>query len=450
MYQKQQHAGELAAAAMKKNSDQAHNLLSAYDKLNPGKALDEETTKKLIAIYPELNGMVDVATATAEDYAAALKKVNDQKAMEVAQDYIKKIQNEQDAIRQLTESQKKLGTNTISVGGQQVVTEKGTFASDIHNMETGIAKYEEQANAALAAVGKRLNEYGYIIDVPVTVSPPTPDKVEETISGIIDVGEKVKKTELQLLQEKLAALGETEAQAEAARLAAFTSFAAARADAEKLNGEGRIAFLQEQQALVLENFQAGSVEYLSAQGAFNAMILEEDRALAKERMDLAQTQLSSTDDFFESMGTIAAAAGVESRGLAIAQKAVATVQAIINTYTAANAALAAGGGIPWGLIPMTATIVAGLANVAKINSTKIPSAETGGSFMVPEVGRVDGALMRVNSGERVDVTPAGMAGGAGEQAVHFQFVFDSQVLYDVINRGARAGELHNLQLAGNI
>ncbi|MDR1159846.1 MAG: hypothetical protein LBK69_04390, partial [Syntrophomonadaceae bacterium] len=56
MYDDQQHAGERAAAAMKKNGEEANSLLTEYNRLNPGKALDKETTDELIKIYPELNG----------------------------------------------------------------------------------------------------------------------------------------------------------------------------------------------------------------------------------------------------------------------------------------------------------------------------------------------------------------------------------------------------------
>ena len=101
---------------------------------------------------------------------------------------------------------------------------------------------------------------------------------------------------------------------------------------------------------------------------------------------------------------------------------------------------------------MAATIAQGLANVAMINSTPIPklSAETGGRFVVPDVSprRVDGVGMRVNPGETIDVTPRGEAGGSA--SFNFQFVFNGQVFAEIINKLARSGELHTLQLARNL
>lgn len=60
-----------------------------------------------------------------------------------------------------------------------------------------------------------------------------------------------------------------------------------------------------------------------------------------------------------------------------AGKAIAVTQAIINTYQGASKALAQGG--IFGPVAAAATIAAGLINVKKIISTKIPSAKGGGS-----------------------------------------------------------------------
>ena len=69
--------------------------------------------------------------------------------------------------------------------------------------------------------------------------------------------------------------------------------------------------------------------------------------------------------------------------------------------------------------------------------------------MVPETSsRVDGNLIRVNHGERIDVTPRGMVGG--DNTFHFVFKIAEQTIFDVVNRGARAGELHTLVPASNL
>ena len=128
----------------------------------------------------------------------------------------------------------------------------------------------------------------------------------------------------------------------------------------------------------------------------------------------------------------------------------AATQAGINSFLAFTKVLAEA---PWPVnaIAAASTLVTGLAAQAKIWSTSIPTtAETGARFMVPDngAGRVDGTLMRVNPGERVDVTPRGMSGD-GDVTQHI-FKVDSQTIFDVVNRGLRSGEIHEYSPAWNI
>jgi hypothetical protein len=147
------------------------------------------------------------------------------------------------------------------------------------------------------------------------------------------------------------------------------------------------------------------------------------------------------------MSQLIESAGKENREAAIAARALASAQGLINTYLAFTAALANGaklGPVVAG-IQAAAVLAAGIAQQVKIASTPIPSAETGGRFMVPDTGRVDGALMRVNDNEVVDVTPAGMASRQENGTQTIILAFDGQPLAYAINRLARAGELYTLQ-----
>jgi hypothetical protein len=78
------------------------------------------------------------------------------------------------------------------------------------------------------------------------------------------------------------------------------------------------------------------------------------------------------------MGDIASLVGEESK----AGKALAVGQALINTYSAATAALApppVGAGPIFGTIAAVGAVAAGMANVKKIIATKLPGADGGGS-----------------------------------------------------------------------
>jgi hypothetical protein len=46
------------SSQFKDNKEKADSLLSSYEKLNPGKAIDKQTTEELIRLYPELTGKI--------------------------------------------------------------------------------------------------------------------------------------------------------------------------------------------------------------------------------------------------------------------------------------------------------------------------------------------------------------------------------------------------------
>ena len=306
------------------------------------------------------------------------------------------------------------------------------------------------------------------------------------------------------LRERLIALGQTEAQMEAYRQDAFTQFMRARLDAEELEGEARIDFLRGQGPLILEqiskehqnrikaqaalnsalleqqellhvtldenerlaiekrienltaqnqqvleiinNFDA---EYLSAQSAFATMILAEEQKLSDARIAIRREEVSQMAGLFGSMSSLIKAAGRESRGAAIAGRALSTAQATINSFLAATNALATVP-FPANIAAAASVLATGLAKKIRIFSTPLPSAETGGRFVVPNTtSRVDGVGLRVNPGERVDITPSGQAGGA-DSVIRIVINLGEQVLWDSMNKGMRAGELHEFAPAGNL
>jgi hypothetical protein len=136
----------------------------------------------------------------------------------------------------------------------------------------------------------------------------------------------------------------------------------------------------------------------------------------------------------------------QNKKFAIAAKAAAIAQAVINTYTAATKALTLGPPLGW--IAAAATIVAGLGYVAKIQSQE--AFATGGSF------RVAGGLTGVDSemvafsatpGEIVDVRrPGQTALSGGVQVVELKtprvkdfFTENIRALVDSINAAAPDG-----------
>jgi len=110
-------------------------------------------------------------------------------------------------------------------------------------------------------------------------------------------------------------------------------------------------------------------EGLVANKATQAQLLAFDKETAKARTDIKRseeaTKLAIVSD---ALGTIADAVGRES----VAGKALSVAQAVINTYVGANKALATYPP-PFGAIAAGTVILAGLLNVRKIVSTKVPA-----------------------------------------------------------------------------
>jgi hypothetical protein len=90
---------------------------------------------------------------------------------------------------------------------------------------------------------------------------------------------------------------------------------------------------------------------------------------------------------------------------------------------------------------MIATVTMGIAQQARILSTPIPTAETGGRFIVPEASpRVDSVGMMVNPGEEINVTPRGEVGDG--RPIQVIIKLDNDTLYEAVNRGGRSGDIY--------
>jgi len=253
------------------------------------------------------------------------------------------------------------------------------------------------------------------------------------------------------LRDRIALLGQTEAQMEAARQNAFTQFMRERLEAEDLHGQARLEFLRQQAAEELDSEKFSYEERLSAKRAFDEMILAEEQELKEARSAIRQEEVKHTAALFGNMSNLATSAGKENVAAAIAGRALSAVQAAINTKLAFTRALATVP-FPANKIAAASVLASGMAQKVRILSTPIPSAETGGRFIVPNTtSRVDGVGLRVNPGERIDVSPAGESGSSVATQI-INLVFDNQTLATAVNKLIRSGKIEldpfgNLQAA---
>lgn len=151
----------------------------------------------------------------------------------------------------------------------------------------------------------------------------------------------------------------------------------------------------------------------------------------------AQDRMVALGGMFGALSDMLGEAGKENRAAAVAQRVMAIAQAGINTAQAVSRSLAAAP-FPINVGLGAAAAAAGAVQIARIRSTTVPSAETGGRFFVPNARGVDSALMRVNPGEEINVTPRGTEGG---ENIHYTFKISEQVIFDIVTRGIRSGEI---------
>jgi hypothetical protein len=123
----------------------------------------------------------------------------------------------------------------------------------------------------------------------------------------------------------------------------------------------------------------------------NNAIAQSDLALSNAK----KAQIEAEKDL--AMGTLDTLSGLVDKN-SVAGKSIAVATAVVNTYEGASKAIAQGG--IFGPIAAAATIAAGLLNVKKIISTKIPSAKGGGN-----VG--DGATPSLSAGAPISPIQVG-------------------------------------------
>lgn len=124
------------------------------------------------------------------------------------------------------------------------------------------------------------------------------------------------------------------------------------------------------------------------------------------------------------------------------EKAFALFSAVISTAMAVTHAMTTIPFLPLGLAMAVLAGIQGAAQIALIAARPLPSAQFGGSFIVPPGAEADSGLLRVNSGERIDVTPVRETGGGSQRMVVSigQRDFEAYVI-DEMNRHLNNGDV---------
>jgi hypothetical protein len=201
-------------------------------------------------------------------------------------------------------------------------------------------------------------------------------------------------------------------------------------EAESLEGEEKLLKLQEQNQIqtdILKNAEdtrlANAAKNKADLKALNDKFAKEANDKEKKELEFkVATEKRIQDSRIQAANNFFAAGAMLAKDGSNAQKAILSAQAIMNTYVAATAALAAppvGLGPVAGIPLMASTVALGLANVAKINGVKF---QTGG-FVGGNSIAGDQNIIRANSDEfvatraqqrnMIEAMASGGAGGGG-------------------------------------
>jgi tape measure domain-containing protein len=372
------------------------------------------------------------------------------------------FQSASDAVRGFSEG--------ITASIEVIKTESVAIIQAAHEEQDAM---QETLDAKLAAIDASSNA----VRAQLKKQQEENIEAEENITRAAVAAEQKRKEAVEdSLKKRLEALGQTEAQINSERMSQLKQFLLDRVNAEDVDGQARIEKMKEHTALILENANLEETERLALIAASNALqeeaetalteklnkeenkrldeekrIREEEEKLSAASIEMKRREVEIMSGLAGALSNITNALFGETIAGAIASRALAAAQAAINSYLAFTQVLADPFfvGRPFSRAAAAATILAsGIAQQVNIIKTPLPSAETGGRFEVPDVGRVDGAIMRVNPGESVNIIPRGA--DEEDDMIHQVFMFDGSVLADMINKLARKGELYTLQLAGNL
>ena len=261
----------------------------------------------------------------------------------------------------------------------------------------------------------------------------------------VEAMETVTKKNRDNLRQRLSDVEYTANQERNVNINAIQAFLTQRAELESDDREERKAEINRMGWYLLNSEHLVAEERVAIARAVENAIQAMQEETAKKAEQAANNMLKAYSVFFGGFSSLLGVAGRENRRFFMASRAMAIVQAGINTALAVTKALSQGG--LFGAVNAIGIGMKGAAQKAKIVSSMIPSAETGGRFVVPPSRGVDNSVMRLNEGETVEVTPRGMTGG-GEITQNI-FKVNEQVIFDIVNRGGRSGDINVFEPAMN-
>jgi tape measure domain-containing protein len=295
---------ERMSSQFKDNKEKVESLLSSYEKLNPGKKIDEEVTKELLRLYPSLTGKIDANNTSVEE---AVRLAREQENLQVrgylskqleqlqsitrtVDSYAENLRNAEHQQELLNEAMAKEPGRDFSIEAEMIRAGISESKRNFEDVTRGFERTLEDANTIAALYGKKLTETLDLEDIPITITPTPPG--EKAISGLVDDINDVVKS----LSQRLGEIGLSDNQQLNEQINQVKSFLNQRAELERVSGDERIASYQRQLSVILESGKINADERLAVEKAAQEAVAEYQEKMSEEEakriQDLLKEQLA--------------------------------------------------------------------------------------------------------------------------------------------------------------
>ena len=283
-----------------------------------------------------------------------------------------------------------------------------------------------------------------VADLDVALTSLAWGGAKEAVSATESATDEIKRS----LRTRLGAIEYTANQEKNININTVRAFLLQRAKLESDDRAKREAEIRRMSAYLIQQEQFTANEREAIHRAMYQAIESLTERNTENTRKAAGNMLQAYSVFFGGLTALLNEATRNTRRHFIISRTNAIAMATINTALAVTRALADFPG-PVGIVKAIGHGLKGTAQVTKITRTMVAgSGETGGRFIVPPSRGVDNSIMRVNPGEEISVTPRGMT-GRGDTS-QFIFKVNESVIFDIVNRGGRSGDIHVFEPAANL
>lgn len=264
---------------------------------------------------------------------------------------------------------------------------------------------------------------------------------QEILEGQQAFEDQMTETQVIALEDRLSVLNDIMAQNWIEQEEQFMQFIDNRMEQENLASEDRIAFLESEKERIMALETLTGEERVAAAIAVEKRITQEEKKASEARTALRRAEAQATANTLGAISELILAFAGENREAAIAAKALAHAEAGINSALAFTQVLA-DQSMPTALkiISAVGILASGIVQQKKIADTPIPSAQTGGTFQIPDSGasaRADQVGVMASPGETVSVSPRGEGGSTQNITV----MMNDEVIMSAVNEGIERGDI---------